>query len=74
MNDAQHRRGHADPDRERYNRDSREHRLSRERPQTEAQILHQNVQKIAGHRLATFLSDSLLRSKLDSGATFGLDS
>src|SRR5947209_5313582 len=74
MYDAEHRRGHADSDRERHNRDNRKHRLPRQRPQTEAQILNQNVQEIARDCLATFLSESLLRSKLNSGAPFGLGS
>ena len=71
MYDAQHRRGHADPDRERDNRDSREHRLSGERPETEAQILHQNVQKITGDRFAAFFFEPLMASELDPRTTLG---
>ncbi|HEX9383519.1 MAG TPA: hypothetical protein VF908_08975 [Gemmatimonadaceae bacterium] len=71
MYDTQHRRGHADPDRERDNRDNREHRLSRERPETEAQILHQNVQKITGDRFAAFFFEPLLSSELDPRTTLG---
>ena len=72
MHNAQHRRGHTDPDRERDNRDNREHRLSRERPETEAQILHQNVQKITGDRFAAFFFEPLMGSELDPRTTLGL--
>jgi len=71
MYDAQHRRRHADPDRERDNRDNREHRLSRKRPETEAQILHQNVQKITGDRFPAFFFEPLTASELDPRATLG---
>src|SRR5205823_13523537 len=71
MHDAQHRRGHADADRERDNRDNREHRLSDERPQTEAQILHLNIQKITGDRFTAFFFEPLLASELDSRTTLG---
>jgi hypothetical protein len=69
--DAQHRRCHADADRERDNRDNREHRLSRECPETEAQILHQNVQKITGDCFAAFFFEPLLASELDPRTTLG---
>jgi hypothetical protein len=71
MDDAQHCRRHADADRERDNRDNREHRLSRERPQTEAQILHQNVQKITGDRFTAFFFEPLLASELNPRLTLG---
>jgi len=73
MHDAQHRCGHADPDRERHNRDNREYRLSRERPQTEAQILNQNVDEVTGDRFAAFFLESLMTSELDPRATLSFD-
>src|SRR6476620_4786562 len=69
MYDAQHRRCHADPDRERDNRDNREHRLSRECPETEAQILHQNVQKITGDCFAAFFFEPFMASELNPRLT-----
>src|SRR4029077_14061250 len=71
MDDAQHRGGHTDADGERYNRNHREHRLSRERPETEAQILHQNVDKITSDRFAAFFFEPLFASALDARTTLG---
>ncbi|PYL96567.1 MAG: hypothetical protein DME27_09480 [Verrucomicrobia bacterium] len=45
--------------------------MSRERPETEAQILHQNVQKITGDRFAAFFFEPFLASELDPRTTLG---
>jgi hypothetical protein len=52
-------------------RNHREHRLFRERPHAETQILHQNVQKITGDRFAAFLFEPFMASELDPCATLG---
>src|SRR6476660_6624602 len=71
MDDAQHRGGHTDADGERYNRNHGEHRLFRERPHAETQILHQNVQKITGDRFTAFFFEPLMASELEPRATLG---
>src|SRR4029077_12204794 len=71
MDDAQHRGGHTDADGERYNRNHRDHRLFRERPHAETQILHQNVQKITSDFFAAFFFEPLMGSELEPRTTLG---